>query len=244
MAKVNESATVVVFTSTAPSLNALTAWGATSGASPSGFSTLAPGHTQATGVEGSRSWTVTVQPIRVDIIASGAPGAIPAALPPSVGDMDASLQEAVARAKALLPLLQASRVAVVLQSYETAADPEGATAIGATVLGKRLSLPADSSDLNLQFTSKKVSSIDQQRTISRITRWQTVRSMIFNMPNTFTPGMTGIAPTTQALAHHEYIDVFGTDPQALDTASSNIALDEVANIALRIYDNGVEELYR
>lgn len=225
-----ESIQLALFTSAPPSLDALKLWDAIFGSSPGGFQTHSPGHTQAQGRIGDLEVVVMAQVNRFDIIMQAPIGPPPAMPPAPIPDIQQALADGISYAERALPFLTVGRVAAVLQGNCFASSPQDAVS-KFIQLYPEYKVPADATAVTYEFTAPKKSTLNPNRRLMRLCRWQTVHSQYFNM----SPGTTQVA---QRFAVHSYVDIFSEAMEALSAQDALAGLREVLEEANKIIVGG------
>jgi hypothetical protein len=232
-----ESIQLALFLRGPSSSDALSLWGEVFGATPAGFNTLAPGHTQAQGEISGAQLTLMVQPARVDFLlqGTGVPGQ---SVPPAIADASTVLERGLKAVKKVLPTLKVGRTAAVMQGYSLAQDR--VDAVGKLkALIPNIPLPGNTEDASYQVVVPRKSGI-ASRQLKQVCRWQT---LAVNLVEVLVGGFNAPQVVKQRYALHMYVDVFGDGMESLDEAQASEALEEVAAIAATIFRGGYNELH-
>lgn len=225
-----ESVQLALFTSAAPAIDALRLWETIFGAYPGGFQTHGPGHTQAQGNVDGLEVVLLVQAERLDIVIFAPVGPPPALPPAPIPDVQKAISDGIAHAEKALPFLKVGRVAAVIQGNCFASTPQDAVARFIS-LYPECKLPAAANAVTYEFTAPKQSTLNQNRRLMRLCRWQTVQSQLFNL-------LPGTAQVAQRYAVHSYVDVYTEAMEALSTQEVLAGLKEVAHEASTIIAGG------
>jgi hypothetical protein len=225
-----ESIQLALFTSAPPALDAIKFWDAIFGTSPTGFQTIAPGHTQAQGPVNDLDVIVIVQSNRFDIIVQALAPPPPAMPPAPITDINKAMSDSLSYAEKAIPHLAVGRTAAVIQGNSFAASSSDAVAKFSQALPE-FKVPTGATGVTYEFIVPKPSKLNPNRRLTRLCRWQTVQSQFFNVG----PGQMQVA---HRFASHSYVDVYVEAMEAMSPSDAIAALQEVIEEAKSIVDGG------
>lgn len=231
-----ESLQLALFLRGGPQFDAIKLWSLAFSESPSGFQTIAPGHTISQGIKDNDNVQIISQTGRIDILIQGPP---PNPAQPKfvvLADINATINRGLAIVDILLNHVQVGRTACVIQGSNLSNSPEGAVLKMAEML-PMLPVPAETSDLHYQVLVTRDSKLVSGRRIRKVCRWQTAQMQMV----TIDP-VQGSSIVTQKHGAHTYIDVYSEHLELLDSKQSIECLIEVIDIAKGISTGGYDEL--
>lgn len=230
-----ESVQLAGFTSQTTAGSALELWQLAFDDQPNSFSQHHESPvSQAAGVKAGCTVSLSVQPMRVDLVVAGPPAQNPTPAPPPLPDLDQALELGLAAFEKIWPAARVARTAVVFQAHSVwKSGRETVDAIRSLVPG--VTFPAECADATYQVVVPTPSGVKSGRVIHQLCRWQTVQLQMLQIGAQPAP----LSAITGVFAAHTYVDIYAEQMEALTSDSMLEAFQEVIGIGRKILEEGL-----